>query len=739
MDSIEQLKFDLAKADAKISELEKNACCNDLFIHIFNSSPVPFVLNDAHNTIVHANDTFVNMFGYRASDIPTLDKWWGKVLPNSHYRDCVMSLWHKKLIDSKKMNTRFMPMPLTIQCKDGCKRTVLGSAVPLKNGDASITLNIFYDITELEYENGQIGELSNIITELTLSLEQQKNDLILEKQKASVNTERLSLAMKGANDGLWDWDIANEKMYYSPRWKSMLGYKEDELTNSFATWERLVHPDDLAPAVAKIHSFMESKTKHYEAEFRMRHKNGSYVNILSRAFVVESEEGEITRLVGTHVDITARKKSEEKLSYQSSHDSLTGLANRREFKRRVELLLSVAAEKRVDHALCYMDLDQFKVVNDTCGHLAGDELLRQLGSLLQKVVRKTDVVARLGGDEFAVLMENCSFDNAHRVTSLIQKEIEDYRFVWEGRSFRIGVSMGLIQITDKYVDFTEVLKLADVACYIAKEKGRNRIHVHYDDDEELAVRQGEMQWVNRVQDAIDENRFKIYAQLIEPLACDKNKHYELLLRMVDDQGGIIPPGAFLPPAERYQLIVKVDSWMIENAFKMILNNPNFLKGVNFLSINLSGQSLTNEDFLIFVTEQLTLLGEHSEKICFEITETAAISNLELASKFISQLKVLGCCFALDDFGSGLSSFGYLKNLKVDYLKIDGIFVKDIEVDPIDHAMVKSINEIGHVMGMKTIAEFVETSRIKQTLLEMGVDYAQGYAVHKPQPIEELLK
>ncbi|MDB2330475.1 EAL domain-containing protein [Alteromonas sp.] len=738
MDSTEQLKLDLAKAYTKITELEENAACNTLFSNIFHCSPIPFAVSDVHNNIIHANNAFVDICGYELSETPTFDEWWKKVIPNEHYRDPIVNSWQKCLISLRETNARFEPIPLRIRCKNGTKRTLFGNAVLLQGGGADALLTILYDTPDHGHADSQIRASSNIIDDLTHSLAALQQELIDEKQKASENTERLSLAMKGANDGLWDWDIANEKMYYSPRWKSMLGYQENELTNEFATWERLVHPDDLSPAVSRIQSFMESKTKHYEAEFRMRHKNGSYVNILSRAFVVESEEGEITRLVGTHVDITARKKSEEKLSYQSSHDSLTGLANRREFKRRVELLLSVPAENRVNHALCYMDLDQFKVVNDTCGHLAGDELLRQLGFLLQKVVRQTDAVARLGGDEFAVLLENCSFDKAHQITSLIQKEIEDYRFIWEGRSFRIGVSMGLIQISDKYVDFTEVLKLADVACYIAKEKGRNRIHVHYDDDKELAERQGEMQWVNKVQDAIDENRFKIYAQLIEPLSSNDALHYELLLRMVDVKGELIPPGAFLPPAERYQLIVKVDSWMIENAFTLIRNNPDFLENINFLSINLSGQSLTNDDFLAFITEKLNVLGEQCTKICFEITETAAISNLEQASAFIDGLKVLGCRFALDDFGSGLSSFGYLKNLKVDYLKIDGIFVKDIASDPIDLAMVKAINEIGHVTGMKTIAEFVETKEIRQILSSMGVDYAQGYAVHKPQPIEELL-
>lgn len=432
MDSIKQLEIDLAKARTKITELEKNADCNAVFSNIFHSSPIPFLVSDEHNTIIQGNNTFFNLFGYEPSEMSSLDDCWQKVFPNEHYRDSILSFLQKSLLSLRKSNTRFTPIPLQIRCKNGTKRTVLSSAVLLNNENSDNVLHIFYDITDLEHTDSQIRVLSNIIDDLTHSLAQLEKKLLDEKQKASENTERLSLAMKGANDGLWDWDIANEKMYYSPRWKSMLGYQEDELTNEFATWERLVHPDDLSPTVSQIQSFMESKTKHYEAEFKMRHKNGSYVNILSRAFVVESEEGEITRLVGTHVDITARKKSEEKLSYQSAHDSLTGLANRREFKRRVELLLSVPAENRVNHALCYMDLDQFKVVNDTCGHLAGDELLRQLSFLLQKVVRQTDAIARLGGDEFAVLLENCSFDKAHQITSLIQKEIEDYRFTWEG-------------------------------------------------------------------------------------------------------------------------------------------------------------------------------------------------------------------------------------------------------------------------------------------------------------------
>jgi len=473
-------------------------------------------------------------------------------------------------------------------------------------------------------------------------------------------------------------------------------------------------------------------------------KIGSEITGVLEFFSEESLEPnfdmlEIMAQIGTQLGrVAERMQSNNKLIYQAKHDALTGLVNRREFEHRVERLLVTVKQDKDEHALCFMDLDQFKVVNDTCGHVAGDELLRQLGSVLQNTVRHRDTLARLGGDEFGVLMEHCSLDDAHRVAISLQKAIQSYQFLWEERSFKVGVSMGLVPITSVTINLTELLKDADAACYMAKDKGRNCIHLYHTEDTEIAQRHGEMQWVVKINQALEEDMFCLYAQAIVPLDGSAEQHYELLLRMVDSKGKIIPPGAFLPAAERYDLIEKLDTWVIENAFSLLTANPLFLKQVHFISINLSGQSLAKQEFLTFIISELDKSGIDAEKICFEITETSAISNLNSARKFISTLKGLGCQFALDDFGSGLSSFAYLKNLPVDYLKIDGMFVKDIVDDPIDHAMVKSINEIGHVMGMQTIAEFVENDEIKAMLREIGVDYAQGYGIGKPQPFDELM-
>lgn len=450
-------------------------------------------------------------------------------------------------------------------------------------------------------------------------------------------------------------------------------------------------------------------------------------------------------LVASHrvdrIEATRREEaasSDAQIRHQAAHDSLTGLVNRREFERQAERLLSTIRQDKGEHALCFMDLDQFKVVNDTCGHIAGDEFLRQLSMILQHGVRKSDTLARLGGDEFGVLMEHCSLDHAHRIAISLQKAIQDYQFTWEENSFRVGVSIGLVAITEAIPNLTELLKQADAACYMAKDLGRNRIHVYHSEDLETSQRHGEMQWVSRIHRALEKHQFCLYAQVIVPLDGSTDKHYELLLRMKDEKGKIIPPGAFLPAAERYNLITKLDRWVIANAFSLLADNPVFLKQIDFCAINLSGQSLGDNDFLDFIITQLAASSIEGAKICFEITETAAISNLGAAMKFISTLRGLNCRFALDDFGSGVSSFGYLKNLPVNYLKIDGMFVRDVVDDPIDHAMVKSINEIGQVMGMKTIAEFVENDEIKGMLREIGVNYAQGYGIAKPLAFDELL-
>jgi len=432
------------------------------------------------------------------------------------------------------------------------------------------------------------------------------------------------------------------------------------------------------------------------------------------------------------------RQVKQKLSYQACHDALTGLNNRYEFERRAARLLATVKQDKSEHALCFMDLDQFKVINDTCGHKAGDEMLRQISIVLTNTVRHRDTLARLGGDEFGVLMEYCSIDDAYRVATSLQKAIQDFQFTWEGRIFKIGVSIGLAPIIDDMGSLTDLLKRADASCHMAKEKGRNRIHVYDTEDIEMAQRHGEMQWVARINQALEEDRFCLYAQTIVPLNGSTDKHYELLIRMVGAKGEIIPPDAFLPAAERYNLMSKIDRWVIKRAFSLLANNPALQKEITFYSINLSGQSLTDPAMLEFIITQLKESGINGNNICFEITETAAISNLYTADRFIMALKQYGCQFALDDFGSGLSSFGYLKNLPVDYLKIDGMFVKDIVDDPIDRAMVKSINDIGHVMGMKTIAEYVENDEIRTILTEIGIDYAQGYGVGRPQAIDKLI-
>jgi len=469
-------------------------------------------------------------------------------------------------------------------------------------------------------------------------------------------------------------------------------------------------------------------------------KDGKEYLIEDSAAPIRDREGKIVGAVMVFYDVTQMRNTPHLLSYHATHDALTGLVNRREFERRLAELLVRAKNLGQQHAFCYIDLDQFKVINDTCGHAVGDKLLRQLTYLLQESMRDSDTLARLGGDEFGVLLESCPLERALQIAEGMRQVVQDFRFSWEGHPFDLGVSIGLVLIDADSVSIEELMSEADAACYAAKEKGRNRVQIFRPDNLELAQRHGEMQWVSRISHALEENRFVLYCQTIAPLDETQERHCEILLRMLDEEGKLVPPMDFIPAAERYSLMPAIDRWVIHNGLALIgrylREHPN-QPGVVF-GINLSGASMGEENLDHFICEQLALHQVPPQLICLEVTETAAVANLDQAATLIKSLRAKGCRFALDDFGSGLSSFRYLKILPVDYLKIDGAFVKDMVDDPVDYAMVQAINTVGHVMGIKTIAEYVENDAILERLRELGVDYAQGYGIHKPCPMEQWL-
>jgi diguanylate cyclase (GGDEF)-like protein len=434
-------------------------------------------------------------------------------------------------------------------------------------------------------------------------------------------------------------------------------------------------------------------------------------------------------------DVTESYRLARELSWQASHDSLTGLVNRSEFERILERALRTASSHGEHTVLLYMDLDQFKVVNDTCGHLAGDHLLKQLSAILQERLRAGDVLARLGGDEFGVLLTGCDIDQAHTIAEDLLKTVAEFRFVWNHHTFHVGLSIGMVAGGKNGESVADLLTAADVACYAAKDAGRNRVHLFRSDDADTQQRCNEVQWVSRIVRGLDEDRFRLYRQDIVSLHSEQQgDHFEILIRMLDEEGRIVPPGAFFPAAERFGVTPNIDRWVLSSTLAYFDNNPAERQRLGLCSINVSGHTLADQHFLDFVEAQLDGSQVPGHKLCFEVTETAAIANLATARRFIARLKARGCRFALDDFGSGLSSFAYLKNLDVDFLKIDGMFVRDMADDPIDRSMVKSINEVGHVMGMQTIAEFVEDESTREALKALGVDFAQGYAVHKPEPL-----
>ncbi len=681
-----------------------------------------------------------------------------------------------------------------------------------------------------------------------------------------VSEERYKLAVSGTNDGVWDWNIVKGDVYYSPRFRQLLGFTDANSLGGFELVSRMHHEDQPKLQTALQAHFKGGKTFDLEVRmncqsgeqkwFRVRgdsvrdasgvavrmagsisdinekkladaqlfaekeraivtlasigdavittdssgkveflnliaealtgwqnadakgmhlgdllkvtdesghqetsdlvdvvlrsgqtvtmsanmslvRRDGTEISINESAAPIRDRSGEIVGIVVVFHDVSHERHYAARLSYQACHDALTGLFNRNEFERRLSLALRSTTQYERNHSLLYLDLDQFKIVNDTGGHAAGDELMRQISALLQARLREGDTLARLGGDEFGILLENCPPEQGVRIADEIRQAIRDFRFSWSGLPFTIGSSIGLVTITEDGFTIAEVLRAADTACYVAKEKGRNRVHLYSPNDSEVSLKQGEMEWVARIQKALEENRFRLYAQEIVSLShsMSPGTHFEILIRMLDEQGNLIFPGEFIPAAERYGLMHAVDRWVVTTAFETYaqLASNNRGRPIDTCSINLSGASIGDDGFLEFVQTQAAVAGVPYTAFCFEVTETVAVADVAKAADFIRRLRTLGCRFSLDDFGSGMSSFGYLKHLPVDYLKIDGGFVKDMLEDPIDRAMVEAINHIGHVMGKKTIAESIENVQTLEALRSIGVDYGQGYGIAKPIP------
>jgi diguanylate cyclase (GGDEF)-like protein/PAS domain S-box-containing protein len=469
-------------------------------------------------------------------------------------------------------------------------------------------------------------------------------------------------------------------------------------------------------------------------------RDGQRYAIEDSAAPIRNERGEVLGTVLVTHDVTENRQLSREISHRARHDSLTGLANRAELESRLHQLLQQSQEDQSEHALLYIDLDQFKLVNDVCGHAVGDELLKRVSKLFGESVRTSDTLARLGGDEFGIILAHCSVEHALRVAQKICDRMDQFRFVHGERRFRVGASIGLVPVNRRWDSAGAIQQAADATCYAAKEAGRNRVHVWFDTDQAMLARRFDLGWTSRIESALDNDGFELHAQRIAGLqGAGEGLHAELLLRLRNDDGSLSAPGAFLPAAERFHLIGRVDRWVLGKAAAW-LGDTNASCGIGQLAVNLSGDSISDRAFHRWAIDLLTQVGaEVCGRLCLEITETSAVTNMVDAVAFIGQVRQMGVKVALDDFGAGASSFGYLKSLRVDYLKIDGQFIRELDSDPLNQAAVRSFIDVARVVGVKTVAEFVDSAEALARLREMGVDYAQGYFVHRPEAIGRLVR
>lgn len=551
----------------------------------------------------------------------------------------------------------------------------------------------------------------------------------------NMQRDLLPAALQALREAVLIIDPQGQLLLVNRSCRRLLGFADDEpLTGALADLLIIVDENSREPLPLPLDRLDDPDWLcHINDNAVILRRNGSEFPF--ELHVSHLSQGRSSGWLLTFKDLFQTRSLADTVHFQRSHDTLTGLVNRSEFESRLQDALLQAKQDGAGHVLCYIDLDQFKVINDTCGHIAGDELLRQLTELFRSVIADNDVLARIGGDEFTVLLWQRTIEEAALWSEELLQRVVDFPFSWADKTFSLSISIGLAALSGAGQNWATVLGQADAACYHAKDLGGNQIRIYSDDDVQLAQRQTEMQWVSRIVQALQQDRFQLWAQRIAPVLPGAGAgHQEILVRMIDVDGSLIAPGLFLPAAERFNLVLMLDRWVVGRTLDWMATRQRTGQPPIRCAINLSGTSINQSHFHQFVAEELQRSGVAPELVCFEVTETAAIANLQSARAFIQQMKQLGCAFALDDFGAGMSSFAYLRNLPVDYLKIDGVFVKDIANNAMDYAMVRAINEVGKVMGMKTIAEFVENDAVLAKLKEIGVDYAQGYGIARPAPL-----
>lgn len=575
---------------------------------------------------------------------------------------------------------------------------------------------------------GRVQRMAGSLTDIT---DHKRSEALIFAEK-----ERAQVTLQAIGDAVITTDVAGLIDSLNPAAERLTGWRSEEaiglpLCRVCTLKDEATH----VPIPDLVEAALERRWRE-PSTLLLVLRAGSQIAVKLSVALISSRAGNAIGVVLVLHDMSREREHAARLTYEASHDALTGLVNRAEFERRLAAAMARVHGVAGSHTLMYLDLDQFKVVNDTCGHAAGDELIRQVASVMRGQLRKGDTLARLGGDEFGVLLEHCPAHAGQRVAEALRGSIAQFRFAHRQRTFSLGVSIGLISLDSEVTQVEEALSAADAACYMAKEGGRNRVQVYRPQDDAVRTRHDEMEWVSRIHAALAAGRFCLHAQEIVPLQSSggRGRHLELLLRMVDETGLLVPPMAFIPACERYNLMPMLDRWVIDAGFAALARHQLALPGdVALCGLNLSAASLGDALLPAYVRERAAHHGISLDGICFEITETAAIGNLAQAAVFIRQLQGMGCRFALDDFGAGMSSFTYLKHLPAEYLKIDGSFVREMLNDPVNLVMVEAIQRIGHAMGKRTIAEYVENEALLERLRALGVDYAQGYGVGLPMP------